>query len=140
MFVTHVSFLNGLGRTTIMFSTQPLAGTSKGGTSITTSGFVRQPSTHWTGGGASFASPSIAPLSAHLAMVSISLCERVKLSTNFPYCGSSPPGGITPVITAAFIALAHGRVAWYVRNDIGAISPGLWQLWHLAWRIGRTSR
>ena len=24
-------------------------------------------------------------------------------------------------------------------SDIGAIDPGSWQLWHLAWRIGATS-
>src|SRR5258708_1817724 len=88
MLVTQVSFLNGFGNTTIMFSTQPFAGTSNGGASITTSGFERQPSTHCTGGGASFASPSIAPPSAHLAMVSISLCRSEKFSMKCPYRGS----------------------------------------------------
>src|SRR6266516_5416670 len=112
MLVTQVSFLNGLGRTMIVFSTQPLAGTSNEGASLTTSGFERQTSTHCTGGGASLVSPSIAPPSAHLAMVSISLCVRLKLSTKCPYCGSRQPGGIFLSITAAFIALAHGRVVW----------------------------
>ena len=44
------------------------------------------------------------------------------------------------VATAALIAFAQGRVPSYVRSGIGPISPGRWQLWQFACRIGRMSR
>ena len=41
--------------------------------------------------------------------------------------------------TACLIAFAQGRVLSYVRNDIGAASPGLWQTWQFLCNIGSTS-
>ena len=61
------------------------------------------------GGGASFASPCGAPLSAHLAIVSMSLCFKEGSFEKCPYCGSANQGGIFRVTTAAFMALAQGR-------------------------------
>src|SRR5258706_2042514 len=37
------------------------------------------------------------------------------------------------------MARAHGRASSKVSSDIGATSPGRWQTWHFAWRIGATS-
>src|ERR1700732_4392593 len=47
----------------------------------------------------------------------------VRSVDQFPRMGSA---------AAVFIALAHGRVSWYVKNSIGAASPGRWQpcTWH----------
>src|ERR1700689_3081885 len=108
-------------------STYPFAGTGTGGNETTTSGFDLHPSGHCTGAGAFFGSPSAAPLSAQFTIVSISLCEREGSFAKCPYRGSAPHGGIFFASTAAFIAFAQGRVLWYVRKDMGAISPGRWQ-------------
>src|SRR4051812_21876222 len=43
------------------------------------------------------------------------------------------------VATASRIAFAHGRVEEYVKNDIGATSPGRWQPWQCFCSTGRTS-
>ncbi len=48
-------------------------------------------------------------------------------------------GGIWRVATRSLIDRAHGRASWYVTSDIGAIEPGSWHDWHLAWKIGATS-
>src|ERR1700678_1844151 len=42
-------------------------------------------------------------------------------------------------MTAALMDFAQGRVSEYVRSDIGATSPGRWQLWQLFCRIGKMS-
>src|SRR5271165_4365326 len=99
-----------------------------GGSETTTSGVDLQPCGHSTDGGASFLSPSKAPLSTHCESVSISSCVKDGSLAKWPYFGSSPQGGIFRLITAARIALAHGRVDSKVRNDIGAASPGRWHV------------
>src|SRR5438105_1252446 len=72
MDVIQVSFVKPPGTMILVHSTIPFAGTLNSGPSTTISGLICQPSAgHWTGGGASFASPSAAPASAHLVMVSI---------------------------------------------------------------------
>src|SRR5579883_524524 len=53
--------------------------------------------------------------------------------------GSANHGGILRVVTASLIAFAQGRTSLYVRNDIGAISPGRWHVWQFFCRIGSTS-
>src|SRR5262245_59491116 len=52
---------------------------------------------------------------------------------------SAPQGGISRAVTLDLIALAHGRAFSYDNNDIGATSPGRWQLAHLLYMIGATS-
>src|SRR5581483_6260804 len=103
------------------------------------SGLICQPSGHTTGGGASFASPSGEPPSAHFAMVSISLGFSEWSFKKCPTCGSANHGGIFRRATAAFIALAQGRTSLYVKKDIGATSPGRWQVWQFFCKIGRMS-
>jgi hypothetical protein len=105
-----------------------------------TSGLICQPSAgHWTGGGASFGSPSGAPASAHFAIVSTSICESERSLANGPCAGSANHGGICRLSTLAFIDRAHGRVSRNVTSDIGAIWPGRWHDWQFFWRMGRTS-
>src|SRR5687768_9703022 len=58
---------------------------------------------------------------------------------NVPCAGSACHGGMVPSATRAPTARAHGRTSLYVISDIGAISPGRWQLVQLANRIGATS-
>jgi hypothetical protein len=53
--------------------------------------------------------------------------------------GSACHGGITPVFTALAIERAHGRESLYVSSDIGAISPGRWQVVQLSKKIGAMS-
>src|ERR1700676_3741605 len=48
-------------------------------------------------------------------------------------------GGIWRVETRSRIDFAHGRASSNVMSDIGAIDPGSWHDWHLAWKIGATS-
>src|SRR2546430_2555746 len=110
--VTHMSLVNPLG-TVIHAHSMTLffgcAGTSVTGPCTMTSGWICQPSGHLTGGGASLASPSGAPLSAHFAMVSIALCVRERSFKKCPTRGSANHGGIFLLATAAFIAFAQGR-------------------------------
>src|SRR5687768_5697834 len=94
---------------------------------ITTSGVpIFQPSVKRTGAGAVFGSPSGAPVSAHLTSVSISSADNEGSLANAPCGASANHGGMRFVRTASRIALAHGRVDLYVRNDIGPTSPGRW--------------
>src|SRR5690348_9734552 len=105
------------------------------------SGFgIAQPSVNWTGLGASFGSPAGAPASTHATSVCFADSGSVRSFAQVPVCGSANHGGIFLVRTAVFIAFAHGRVESYVRNDIGAASPGRWHSWHLFCKMGRTSR
>jgi hypothetical protein len=53
-----------------------------------------------------------------------------------PYFGSACHGGIVPSATLLAIALAHGRESLNVSSDIGAMSPGRWQLVQFAKKIG----
>src|SRR5258706_3348950 len=80
------------------------------GISNTTSGFpIVQPSTKWTGLGASLVSPALAPSSTHEIRVLISAADRVRSFSKWPYLGSANHGGIFLVATAVLIAFAHGR-------------------------------
>src|SRR5437868_1625769 len=98
------------------------------GISMTMSGLRPQPSTNFIGAGASFASPSSAPPSAHAASVLIVASFNVRSFAKWAYAGSANHGGIWRFTTAVLIAFAHGRVSLYVMKDIGAISPGRWQV------------
>src|SRR4029077_3572049 len=110
--VSHVSLWNGAGNAINSHSSTPFAGTSWGGRSITISGWISQPPLGQSiGAGASLASPSKTPVSAHFASVSISLCLSDRSLRKCPYFGSANQGGIFLRITAALIALAHGRVS-----------------------------
>src|SRR5262245_61734101 len=57
-----------------------------------------------------------------------------------PCCGSAPHGGMTRAATFSRIAVAQGRTSLYVMSDIGATSPGRWQLTQFLYTIGATSR
>src|ERR1019366_10175695 len=103
------------------------------------SGLRFQPSLNFTGAGASFGLPSGAPLSAHAERVAISFALRRRSLRKWPTLESANHGGIFCVTTAALMAFAQGRESVYVRRDIGAISPGRWQVWQFCCRIGRTS-
>src|SRR5579862_4691786 len=107
---THVSCLKGFGMIMSVHSTLPFAGTGTAGSETTTSGIDLQPSGQRTGGGAPFASPSRTPLSTHFTIVSIWLSVNDGSFAKCPYRGSAPHGGILRVKTAAFMALAQGRV------------------------------
>src|ERR1700683_3021648 len=111
MDVIHVSCLKGLGTVMSVHSTMPLAGTLNSGMSTITSGLTCHPfSGHATGAGSSFASPWRAPVAAHLDITSMSSCGSVRSFLKWPTPGSANHGGIFRETTAAFIALAHGRV------------------------------
>src|SRR5688572_31456833 len=112
------------------------------GISSTTSGSVPlvQPVANVGDGGISAALPRAAPPSTHAAMVAISLSERLMSLRIGNVCVmSAPQGGISRATTFALIALAHGRASSYESSDIGATSPGRWQLAHLAYMIGAIS-
>src|SRR5215212_9581681 len=90
--------------------------------------------------GSSDGLPRGAPPSTHAAIVSISFCVRLMSLRIGNVCVmSAPQGGISCATTLVLIALAHGRASWYDNNDIGATSPGRWQLAHLLYMIGATS-
>src|SRR5688500_11439059 len=73
-------------------------------------------------------------------MVSISRSLRLRSLRNLPCCRSACQGGIARVLTLSRIAAAHGRASRNVISDIGATSPGRWQVAHRAWKIGAMSR
>src|SRR5262245_45759516 len=98
-----------------------------------------RPSTKAKGGGASLGSPSRAPVSAQSANTFISAGCKDRSFANEECAGSANHGGIFLTNTASRIARAQGRVSRYVRNDMGAASPGLWHPWHRRWRTGKTS-
>src|SRR5215471_18641440 len=127
MEVTQVSSLNGFGTRKVLISPDPFAGTLYGcGNEMMTSGWIRQPFAHSMGAGLSFVSPSGAPLSAHDVSVFISFSDRRGSLRKSPYSGSANQGGMFLLTVASLIAFAQGRVLSYVRNDIGATSPGRW--------------
>src|SRR5215471_20436720 len=118
----------------------PVAGSSKGfGISTITSGLIFQPSSKCLAGGASFGLPAGAPASAHAASVAISRELSLRSFANRPYSESANHGGICFAVVFVLIPRAHGRASSYEISDIGATSPGRWQVWQLFWRIGRTS-
>src|SRR5450631_3067853 len=85
------------------------AGTSITGPSRMMSGWMAHASGHRMGAGASFASPSSAPESAHFEIASISdACKEWSL-VKCPTVGSANQGGILRESVAAFIAFAQGR-------------------------------
>ncbi len=112
----QVSFVNPLGTMIVVHSITfdaVSAGTSNAGPRTTMSGLITHPSSgHTTGGGASFESPSMAPPSTHLTMVSSSAAfsER-SVAYSTPYCGSACQGGISRAATFALIERAHGRAS-----------------------------
>src|SRR5665213_2620061 len=109
MEVTQVSFLKLVGMVTDIHSITLFlgaAGTSITGPSRMMSGWMAQTSGHWTGAGASFASPSGAPLSAHCEMASISEAFKEWSLVKCPTLGSANHGGILRDSVAAFIAFA----------------------------------
>src|SRR5437870_5127882 len=61
--------------------------------------------------GASFTLPSGAPLSTQATRVLISASLRLLVLVKCPTLGSANQGGIFPVSTADFIALAQGRAS-----------------------------
>src|SRR5215467_1677890 len=118
----------------------PVDGSSNGfGISTITSGLMFQPSSKCFGAGASLGLPAGAPASAHAASVSISRDESFRSFEKRPYSGSANHGGICFAVVFVLIDRAHGRASSYEISDIGATSPGRWQVWQLFWRIGRTS-
>src|SRR5262249_20296216 len=54
-------------------------------------------------------------------------------------CGSANQGGIARPMTSSRIDLLQGRTSLYEVSDIGAASPGRWQLAHLLKTMGATS-
>src|SRR5678815_126892 len=131
--VIHVSLVNPLGTRYVTHSTTSFgvcAGTRNSGPLTMTSGLICQPSAGQSiGGGASFGSPSSAPLSAHFTIVSMSFCGSDRSLANGPVAASANHGGICRLSTLVFIDRAHGRASWNVTSDIGAICPGRWQDW-----------
>src|SRR5678816_1969363 len=118
----------------------PVAGSKTSfGISMIMSGWMFQPSWKTRGAGPSLGLPSAVPPSAHATRVLISVSLNIRSLAKWPYAGSANQGGIFRAITAALMDFAHGRVSLYVRNDMGAISPGRWQVWQFAWSMGRTS-
>ena len=115
MEVIQVSLVNPVGVTSVIHSITFFAGSAGHGRTapfrprFRLGSSSRSPATA-TGGGASLASPSGAPLSAHFDDgIDLALLQRA-IVRKWPYCGSANQGGIFRVATAAFIALAHGRV------------------------------
>src|SRR5438552_9175466 len=110
--MTHVTFVKGMGITHSTHPSIPFAGTSRWGSSTTTSGRIAHPSAgHSTGGGASLGLPSAAPPSTHLARISISFCFNERSFVKWPYFWSANQGGIFLIVTAALIAFAQGRAS-----------------------------
>src|SRR5262249_16742819 len=56
-----------------------------------------------------------------------------------PCVGSACQGGISRFTTFSRMDFAQGRTSLNVINDIGAISPGRWQLMQFLTKIGATS-
>src|SRR5688572_21063673 len=99
-----------------------------------------QPVANCGTGGMSAALPRAAPPSTHAAIVSISFCDRLMSLRIGSDCDmSAPHGGISRATTFDLIAFAHGRASSYDSSDMGATSPGRWQLAHLLYMIGATS-
>src|SRR5229473_7493387 len=112
MEVIQVSLVKLLGIATQNQSITPVAGTSNSGPSRMMSGWISQPPVgNCLGAGASLASPSGAPRSAHVTSVSISLCFKERSFEKWPYLASANHGGIFRAATANLIALAHGRTS-----------------------------
>src|SRR5581483_2793771 len=112
------------------------------GISSTASGSVPfvHPSENFGTGGMSASLPRGAPASTHAAIVSIGSRDRLlSLRIFSEYSGSAPHGGISRAVTFVLITFAHGRTSSYDSSDIGATSPGRWQLAHLSKTIGATS-
>src|SRR5262249_26519586 len=76
--------------------------------------------------------PSFAPPSTQPRIVAICCSDNLGSLRNSPWFGSAYQGGISRLTTFSRIDLAHGRTSLYARSDIGAISPGRWQMTHLA--------
>src|SRR4029077_6327670 len=72
-------------------------------------------------------------------MVFFSVSVSRRSFRNSPCVGSACHGGIAPLATCVPIDFAHGRASLNVSSDIGAISPGRWQLVQFLYRIGATS-
>ena len=73
----------------------------------------------------------------------VAICSSVSDMSFLNFCTptlrSMCQGGIWRDATRALIDRAHGRESLKVTSDIGAIEPGSWHDWHLAWKIGATS-
>ena len=98
-----------------------------------------QPSVNAGRAGRSFGSPSGAPASDQRAITSFSDAVRPRSFSNVPIGLSACHGGIDPSVTRRLIARAQGRASAYVMSDIGADSPGRWQVTQFLNRIGATS-
>src|SRR5438270_7349674 len=83
-----------------------------------------QPPSKFFCGGRSAMFPCGAPLSTHLAIVSISSLPRTRASANSPHDGVAFHGGIWCVWVMYLMASACGAASAYVINENGAISPG----------------
>src|SRR5262247_2397696 len=90
-------------------------------------------------GGMSAGLPSGPPALPQATSVALSFSDSRRSLTNSPCDGSACHGGIAPFPTCVAIDFAHGRASLYVRSDIGAISPGRWQLVQFLYRMGATS-
>ena len=71
---------------------------------------------------------------------SISCSLRLGSLAHSPCAGSANQGGISRFTTTRVIDFAQGLASSKLSSDIGAISPGRWQLTQLPMRIGATSR
>src|SRR5215510_4613353 len=100
---------------------------------------ICQPAANFGGGGRSFGLPSGAPPSTQATMASTSFCERRRSLDHWPCAGSACHGGISRRATFSRMDLAHGRTSLKLISDIGAISPGRWQLMQFLTRIGAMS-
>src|ERR1700678_1029166 len=101
---------------------------------------IFQPSVQRGEGGASCESPSGAVASAHAASAAISWEVSVGSLEKWPNCESANHGGILRSVTYFAMIGAYSRTSPYVVNDMGAISPALWQRWQCCCTMGKTSR
>src|SRR5271170_5085639 len=119
----------------------PEAGTSYAFSMVKTwSGWpISQPSMKFGTGGRSLGLPSGAPLEAQRISVSFSASVSRRSFEKIPRGWVACHGGIWPSATFSLMDFAQGRVCSYVSSDMGAISPGRWQVAQFLYRIGATS-
>ena len=87
-----------------------------------------QPSGYCGIAGRSFALPFGEPPATQASSVFRSSSLSRRSFSNVPAGASACQGGMCPSPTSSRIALAYGRTSSYVSSDIGAISPGRWQV------------
>src|SRR5688572_21005577 len=90
-------------------------------------------------GGRSFMLPFLAPPATQASSVCFSSSVSLRSFSNVPAGASACHGGMCPSLTSSLMALAYGRASSYVKSDIGAISPGRWQVVQFLQSMGATS-